>query len=225
MSVGMHTIRARHSVREYTGEPIELDTLEQLAKIVGETARESGLNIQLICDNPEVFQVVAKLGIIRGCQTHIAFVVREGENVDERIGYWGQKIVLEAQELGLNTCWVGICSRKKSRAARKLGEKIRLVIAVGYGKTQGKERKTKSVSELATIKHQPAPAWFETAMEAAQLAPTAVNHQNFRITLNADGETVGAKAPEGGFNQVDLGIVKRNFEVAANEADTDWTWG
>ena len=69
------------------------------------------------------------------------------------------------------------------------------------------------------------PAWFVTAMEAAQLAPTAVNAQNFHITLRADGKTVTARATkEGGWSAIDLGIVRRNFEEAANETGADWRW-
>lgn len=69
------------------------------------------------------------------------------------------------------------------------------------------------------------PAWFATAMEAAQLAPTAVNAQNFHITLRADGKTVSARATkEGAWSAIDLGIVRRNFEEAANETGADWRW-
>lgn len=107
---------------------------------------------------------------------------------DEAIGYWGQKIVLAAQDMGLNTCWCALCSRKKSHAVVAPGKKIRLVIAVGHGKTQGFTRKTKSVEALSSVECAKAPAWFAAAMEAAQLAPTAMNNQNFKITLLSDGK-------------------------------------
>ena len=229
--ITVETIRRRHSVREYDGRPLAQAELDALGAVVGECARESGLDIQLVGDNPEAFNVIARFGLIRGCLTHIAFVVDDAKAgdttkaaVDEVIGYWGQKIVLAAQDMGLNTCWCALCSRKKSRAVVAPGKKVRLVIAVGHGKTQGFSRKTKSVEALSSVECAKAPAWFAVAMEAAQLAPTAMNNQNFKITLLCDGKTVRIEAPQSGLNVIDEGIVRRNFEIAANEAGADWRW-
>lgn len=136
--ITVETIRERHSVREYDGKPLSRAEFDALGAVVEECARESGLGIQLVGDNPEVFNVIARFGLIRGCRTHVAFVVdgvKAGDGVaDEAIGYWGQKIVLAAQGMGLNTCWCALCSRKKSRAVVAPGKKVRLVIAVGHGK-------------------------------------------------------------------------------------------
>lgn len=229
--ITVETIRERHSVREYDGKPLAQAEFDALGAVVEECARESGLDIQLVGDNPEVFNVIARFGLIRGCRTHVAFVVDDakaggatGAAVDEVVGYWGQKIVLAAQDMGLNTCWCALCSRKKSRAVVAPGKKVRLVIAVGHGKTQGFPRKTKSVGALSSVECAKAPAWFAVAMEAAQLAPTAMNNQNFKITLLCDGKTVRIEAPQSGLNVIDEGIVRRNFEIAASEAGADWCW-
>lgn len=229
--ITVETIRERHSVREYDGKPLARAKFDALGVVVEECARESGLDIQLVGDNPEAFNVIARFGLIRGCRTHVAFVVDDAKAggatrvaVDEALGYWGQKIVLAAQDMGLNTCWCALCSRKKSRAVVALGKKVRLVIAVGHGKTQGTPRKTKSVGTLSFVECGESPAWFATAMEAAQLAPTAMNNQNFKITLLSDGKTVRIDAPQSGLNVIDEGIVRRNFEIAANESGADWRW-
>lgn len=215
-------------MREYDGGPLSRAEFDALGAVVEECARESGLDIQLVGDNPEVFNVIARFGLIRGCHTHVAFVVDDGKARgvadDEAIGYWGQKIVLAAQDMGLNTCWCALCSRKKSRAVVAPGKKIRLIIAVGHGKTQGFSRKTKSVEALSSVECAKVPAWFAAAMEAAQLAPTAMNNQNFKITLLSDGKTVRIDAPQSGLNVIDEGIVRCNFEIAANEAGADWRW-
>lgn len=226
--ITVETIRERHSVREYDGKPLSRAELDALGAVVEECARESGLDIQLVGDNPEVFNVIARFGLIRGCRTHVAFVVDDAKvrcvAADEAVGYWGQKIVLAAQDMGFNTCWCALCSRKKSRAVVAPGKKIRLIIAVGHGKTQGFTRKTKSVEALSSVECAKAPAWFAAAMEAAQLAPTAMNNQNFKITLLSDGKTVRIDAPQSGLNVIDEGIVRCNFEIAANEAGADWRW-
>lgn len=226
--ITVETIRERHSVREYDGKPLAQAEFDALGAVVEECARESGLDIQLVGDNPEVFNVIARFGLIRGCRAHVAFVVDDAKagdvGEDEAIGYWGQKIVLAAQDMVLNTCWCALCSRKKSRAVVAPGKKIRLVIAVGHGKTQGFTRKTKSVEALSSVECAKAPAWFAAAMEFAQLAPTAMNNQNFKITLLSDGKTVRIDAPKSGLNVIDEGIVRCNFEIAANEAGADWRW-
>lgn len=226
--ITVETIRERHSVREYDGKPLSRAEFDALGAVVRECTRESGLDIQLVGDNPEVFNVIARFGLIRGCRTHVAFVVDDAKagdvGEDKAIGYWGQKIVLAAQDMGLNTCWCALCSRKKSRAVVAPGKKIRLIIAVGHGKTQGFTRKTKSVEALSSVECAKAPAWFAAAMEAAQLAPTAMNNQNFKITLLSDGKTVRIDAPQSGLNVIDEGIVRCNFEIAANEAGADWRW-
>lgn len=226
--ITVETIRERHSVREYDGKPLARVEFDALGAVVEECARESGLDIQLVGDNPEVFNVIARFGLIRGCRTHVAFVVDDAKAhdvaADEAIGYWGQKIVLAAQDMGLNTCWCALCSRRKSRAVVAPGKKIRLIIAVGHGKTQGFTRKTKSVEALSSVECAKAPAWFAAAMEAAQLAPTAMNNQNFKITLLSDGKTVRIDAPQSGLNMIDEDIVRRNFEIAANESGADWRW-
>ncbi|MDR3900312.1 MAG: nitroreductase family protein [Slackia sp.] len=226
--ITVETIRERHSVREYDRKPLARVEFDALGAVVEECARESSLDIQLVGDNPEVFNVIARFGSIRGCRTHVAFMVDDakarGVAADEAIGYWGQKIVLAAQDMGLNTCWCALCSRKKSHAVVAPGKKIRLVIAVGHGKTQGFSRKTKSVEALSSVECAKTPAWFAAAMEAAQLAPTAMNNQNFKITLLSNGKTVRIDAPQSGLNVIDEGIVRCNFEIAANEAGADWRW-
>jgi hypothetical protein len=64
------------------------------------------------------------------------------------------------------------------------------------------------------------PDWFRRGVEAAQLAPTAMNQQKFLFELN--GGKVKAIPMTGFYVKVDLGIAKYHFEVGAGEGD--WTW-
>lgn len=136
--ITVETIRERHSVREYDGGPLDQAEFDALGAVVEECARESGLDIQLVGDNPEVFNVIARFGLIRECRTHVAFVVDDakarGVAADEAIGYWGQKIVLAAQDMGLNTCWCALCSRKKSHAVVAPGKKFAWSLRWATGK-------------------------------------------------------------------------------------------
>lgn len=78
-------------------------------------------------------------GLFENANNYIALVGKKGDRLEERCGYYGEKLVLKAQELGLNTCWV-VLTHGKSRAEVAAGEKEVIIISLGYGKTQGAGR-------------------------------------------------------------------------------------
>ncbi|MBQ8054117.1 MAG: nitroreductase family protein [Lachnospiraceae bacterium] len=209
-------IKSRHSVRQYTNVPIPEETVAELNKLIDACNAESGLHMQLITDDPECFNsFLAHYGSFRNANNYIAIVGPQSlENLDEKAGYYGQKIVLAAQMMGLNTCWVaGTYSRGKCKADREAGEKIVCVIAIGYGETQGTKHKSKPLAKLCTVAEADMPIWFKNGVKAAMMAPTAVNQQKFVISL--EGDTPVIKAGRGPLAMIDLGIVKYNFEAAS----------
>ncbi len=214
-------ITQRHSVRQFKDLPIKSEDKEQLEALIKEYNAESGLNIQLILDDSECFDTfLAHYGKFKNAKNYIALVGKKSiENLDEKCGYWGQKIVLAAQILGLNTCWVaGTYGKGKCKANLTTGEKIVCVIALGYGETNGVSHKSKPVSKLCNIPEsdlQNTPTWFKEGLEAAILAPTALNQQKFIVSLNGDDPVIKSKG--GPLTQLDLGIVKYNFEAASGQ--------
>ena len=207
----LEIMKARHSVRQYSGKKIESGIRETLAALVSECNRESGLNIQIIFDEPKCFDsMMAHYGKFSGVENYIALVGKKGAGLDEKAGYYGEKLVLKAQELGLNTCWVAM-THGKSTAEIKKDEKLACIIALGYGTTQGVTHKNKPVEQLCNCASG-MPEWFLSGIEAALLAPTAMNQQKFYITL--ENGKVSAKAGRGFYTKMDLGIVKYHFEVA-----------
>ena len=209
-------IKERHSVRRFKDLPIKSEDKEKLESLIKECNAESGLNIQLICDDPECFDTfLAHYGNFRNAKHYIAMVGKKSiDKLDEKCGYYGQKIVLEAQMLGLNTCWVaGTYGKGKCKADKNDGEKIVCVIAVGYGESKGLPHKSKPLSKLCDIPEADMPDWFKEGLEAALQAPTAVNQQKFLVSL--EGNEAVIKAKLGPLTQLDLGIVKYNFEAAS----------
>ena len=127
---------------------------------------------------------------------------------------------MEAQKLGLNTCWAAL-THGKSKAIVENGEKEVIVIALGYGRTQGEARRSKMQNEVSNVTEQ-SPEWFKRGIEAALLAPTAINQQRFSLTLS--GNKVTAKTGKiGPCLKTDLGIVKCHFELAAGKDNFEWT--
>lgn len=209
----MELMKARHSVRQYTSKKIEREKRAELTEFAQECNRESGLNIQLIFDEPKCFNaLLAKVTRFKGCKNYIAIVGKKSDpTVDEKAGYYGEKLVLKAQELGLNTCWTGATHGK---GLVKVGddEKQIIFIALGYGANQGVPHKSKAVADVSNVTDD-LPDWYARGIEAALLAPTAVNQQKFSFTLQ--GDTVKAVSGKGPYAALDLGIVKYHFEAAS----------
>ena len=217
----MELIKARHSVRQYLDKRIPDDIREKLNAYASELNEKGNLNLQIIYDEPECFNSrMAHYGKFENCSNYIAVVGKKANDLSERCGYYGELLVLKAQELGLNTCWVAL-THGKSKAVVGDDEKEVIIISLGYGKTQGVTRKSKSASDVSN-ESQASPEWFKRGVEAALLAPTAINQQKFAFHL--DGNKVSAKAGVIGSNlKVDLGIVKCHFELGAGKENFEWS--
>ena len=211
----LELMKQRHSVRQYTSRAIEPEKRAALNARVEEINRSTGLHIQMIYDEQKCFDsFMAHYGKFSGVQNYIALVGRKSPKLDETLGYYGEELVLKAQELGLNTCWVAL-THGKSRAVVGKGEKEVCLIALGYGAVQGAAHKSKSLQELCNYTEH-MPDWFLNGMNAALLAPTAMNQQKFRFELLPD-ENVRASCGSGLYCRLDLGIARYHFEAVAGK--------
>lgn len=218
----MEAMTARHSVRQYADKAIEPEKLAALEQEITACNQEGGLHIQLVKDEPKAFDgFMAHYGKFSGVRNYIALIGPKGADLDEKCGYYGERLVLLAQMLGLNTCWVAMTySKIKTAFTVDAGEKLCVVISLGYGKTQGTGHgKSKTFEEVTKISGE-VPAWFRSGVEAALLAPTAMNQQKFLLTLS--GSQVTAKAGVAFYSKVDLGIVKYHFELGAGKENFSW---
>ena len=204
----LELMKGRHSVRQYKNQAIELAKREEIDALINDVNAKSELSIQAFYDEPKCFNsFMAHYGKFENVENYIAIVGNKNEQ--EKAGYYGEKIVLKCQELGLNTCWVGM-THGKSKAEIKRGQKLLVIISLGYGETQGVPHKSKSIAELG--KADQSTEWFGRGMEAVSLAPTAVNQQKFLFELKNGNVT--AKNLGGFYSNMDLGIAKYHFEAA-----------
>ena len=183
-------IEARHSVRKYLDKEIPADIIAALQDKITECNNAGNLNIQLVQNETKAFTGMLSYGSFSGVKNYLVMVGKKAKDLDERVGYYGEQIVLLAPTLGLNTCWVGLSFRKVPEAYNVgKDEKLVCMIALGYGETQGVPHKIKSVEDvsrsavrtLGSSKNASdiTPSWFRKGVEAALLAPTAVNQQKF----------------------------------------------
>lgn len=214
-------METRHSVRTYTAQKITGEVKERLQQMLAQCNAESGLHMQLVLEEPKAFDsFMAHYGKFSGVRNYIAMIGQKGDSLDELCGYYGEKMVLYAQQLGLNTCWVGLTySKVKGAFQIDDGEKLCCVIAIGYGATQGSSHKSKPAEAVSHVDGTE-PQWFHKGVEAALLAPTAMNQQKFRFSLKEN--QVSAKAGRGFYSKVDLGIVKYHFELGAGRDKFVW---
>ena len=207
-------MQSRHSVRSYTDKAIEDDKAELIKKEIEKANAEGGLHMQLVLNEPHAFDsFMARYGKFSGVRNYLALVGKKGAGAQEKLGYYGERVVLAAQSAGLNTCWVGMTYKKIDKAFELgKGEKIHGVIALGYGKTQGMAHTGKKQSDVCDPEGKP--EWFMRGVQAALLAPTALNRQGFKFSLNDDGKVAAYMSP-GFYRSMDLGIVKYHFELGA----------
>ena len=220
----INAIQARHSVRKYTDRPIEAEKAATLRAEMERLNGASGLNIQLVLDEPRAFASgLWKYGQFACVKNYFVMAGPKGKEAEEKIGYFGEHLVLLSQTLGLNTCWVGLTYKKiPGTFTLREGDIVHCVIALGYGANAGVQHPLKPMERFYDCGGTP-PQWFLSGMEAALLAPTAVNQQKFKFFLK-DGNNVEAKSffSMAGYTSIDLGIVKCHFEIGAGKDNFDW---
>ena len=221
-------IEARHSVRAFKKQTLTDDIVKMLEEKITELNIKGQLHMQLVLNEPKAFQgTLAKYGKFRNANNYIVIAGKKAEDLDERVGYYGEHLVLLAQTLGLNTCWVGLSySKVPGTYVLDEGEKIACYIAIGYGETQGVGHKIKTVEQVSNASDI-TPSWFKKGVEAALLAPTALNQQKFSfeyVGMSNNHHQVRAKKGFSmiGYTQMDLGIAKYHFEIGAGKDKFEW---
>lgn len=224
----LEAIEARHSVRRYIQKPLSDKIINVMESKISECNKAGRLNIQLVVNEPKCFSGMLAYGKFSGVENYIVMAGKAEKDIDERVGYYGEQLVLLAQQLGLGTCWVGLTYRKV-KDAYKLndGEKIKCVIALGYPAEKGHQHKTKTRADVSNAGDN-TPSWFAAGVDAALKAPTAINQQKFFLEYNganANGvHLIRAKSLFSivGYTRMDLGIAKLHFEIGASEVNFEW---
>jgi nitroreductase len=223
----LEAISVRHSVRKYIDKEFPADIIAALQDKIAECNKVGNLNIQLVQNETRAFTGMLSYGQFSGVKNYFVMVGKKSKDLEERVGYYGEQLVLLAQTLGLNTCWVGLSYRKVPEAYNvDKDEKLVCVIALGYGETQGVAHKVKSVEQVSNASDL-TPAWFKKGVEAALLAPTAVNQQKFSfeyIGMKDNKHIVKAKKGFSifGYTSIDLGIAKCHFNIVVGDDIFRW---
>lgn len=213
-------IMARISRRSYLDTRIAPQSLALLQERIAEVNAESGLAIRWLPDGAVAMAGGKSYGMFRGVR---ALLLLAGDSklphLREKIGYYGEMLVLEATDLGLGTCWVGGTFDK---TALSVPDSEELVCVVPVGNVAQKEslkerflrgamhRKSKSIAELLQT-DAPMDEQLRHAMELVQRAPTTRNQQ--KVTFTRKSGVITAHVPDDyHLDMVDLGICKLHLE-------------
>ena len=217
----------RISCRAYEDRPVEKDILDMLQACIEELNAESGLHFQLFASDQPTIKMSAAM-FSGPVSSYAALVGGDTPEDAEKVGYYGQQLVLYATQLGLGTCWVaGTYDHESIAPVLNKGEKVWDVIPLGYAaeKMPIKQKMIRSSIRARSRKRDSflegepnAPAWVWAGIEAIMKGPSAVNQQPVNI-LWQDGKAIAKLIKTGhGLEYNDLGIAKKQFEVGAAHA-------
>jgi nitroreductase len=228
-------INTRCSRRTYLPKPVDYGCINKLRSLIDEYNQKAGLNMQLALNHSEAFDGLLKsYGMFKGAKNYIGLIESENDPFSrEKLGYYGELLVLEATDMRLGTCWVGgTFDRKRCPFVLSDHEKITCVITFGNVPSERSmreklifsmtHRKSKTADELYEA-DAPLPGWFRSGINAVQKAPSAVNRQPVKFAYKNNIVTASVKDINTSSMALDLGIAKLHFELGAGGGI--WEWG
>ncbi len=240
-------IENRRSRRRYDTRPLKTKHLNRLKSVCEDFRPFPSARAVLVTEPPDkVFKgAVGPYGKIKGAQAFVAFIANtRNPMVQEQVGYTGEGIILEAEALHVNTCWVGGSFRPKAvTSLMDIGENevVVAVTPVGYATERlsfeerlmtgfGLTHRRKPLSDLVIgLKESVWPRWIRVALEAARHAPSAVNRQPWRFHVEQESITVATNS--GNLNRESVlpkrlccGIAMLHIEVAARTCGVKGSW-
>jgi hypothetical protein len=239
-------IKVRKSVRKYVkNKYIPPDIRSQLQETCLSFRPFASARVEFIPEPPDdIFaHALGFYGNIKDAPSFFAFIGdMTNPNVQEKMGYTGEGIILEATALGLGTCWNALTYKSKSVLSMiKLNknEKLMAVSPVGYElKPANNEVNKSQLSEMARkrislssmmigLKEFEQPAWTLAAVEAARLAPSAINRQPWLFNIQSESITISIRNSGPEFNisrRLDCGIAMLHIESGALNSGVQGKW-
>ncbi|NLA07503.1 MAG: nitroreductase [Firmicutes bacterium] len=242
-----NAIFSRHSVRAYDGSSVPSGMQDEIGQLLdGFSPMCKGARAVLLeGGSSEILAgFMGVFGKISGADLVLALIGDASyPNHEVAVGFLGEGIILHATSLGLGTCWVsGTYSRKAVEARIELGEseKVMAVSPIGFAEKPGNEMEENSMKAPGGLhKRKPLeslvrglpmkdwPPGFRNILEAARLAPSAVNRQPWRFTVKSDRILVSAARFEllpMAARKLDCGIAMLHLEAASGASGIHGEW-
>lgn len=232
-------VRTRISCRSYQNKLVSNEDFQKLKDYIETLRQEAGLHIRLVHSEDAVLKLAGAM--FNGeVHTYAVLIGKDDALTAEKLGYFGEKLVLYATALGLGTCWVAGTYNKKSVLAEiPENEKIWDVIPIGYP-TEEIPAKQKMIRSMIRKKDRPIekfleshtpfaelPDWVQKGIQAMLLGPSAVNQQPVNIVYQEGRVSMKIWKNGHGLQYNDMGIAKKQFEAGAAACGVHghWQWG
>lgn len=234
----------RHSRRRYDEESASDEALAALDRVCqGFRPYPDARAVLVRTPSVDIFTgAVGSYGKVVGAPHVLAFIANESSPASAlHLGYTGEAVVLEATAQGLDTCWVaGFFDRGAASQLVELAPEERIAAVSPVGHTAVKRSSTeRTMSALARSKQRKPlrtiakdaslewPQWALGAIEAARVAPSAMNRQPWRFRLE-DGSLVLSMDSNRQIpvvrKELDCGIAMLHAEVAAHAHGVQGRW-
>ena len=177
----------RRSVRKYRMEPLDIDILEKLKKMIE--------NVSVLdsscCLEFEIFENLGTKSQVKGmlkseAPYYLAVYCEDSPSAYRSAGYAAEQLVLYLTTKEIGTCYLG---GSKIGPKDKNGLKQFLVIA--FGRSDGalyrdmEDAHRQSLASLCTYKDEPGEN-LKRILRAARMAPSSLNSQPWRFIVYAD---------------------------------------
>ncbi len=220
----LEAIAIRRSRRAYRPVPLADDLVSRLQILIADINQAANLHFQLIINDHRAFGGFSRTyGLFQDVQHFILVCGRHSEHLFERLGFYGERLVLEAIKMGLGTCWVGGSFDKAGLQHYAADdETLYGVITVGHVTEHwtvrerviaglAHRRRGKTIEEMYQA-DGPCPDWFIRGMQALQKAPSSVHGQPVVVAWQAGRVTASVPALRPA-QLVDLGIAMLHFAI------------
>ena len=102
----LELIKNRHSVRKYKDIPLTDEHITKINELLAEI-NKNDLSFKLITNENIFKNIILGYGFIKNCNNYIVLGGMDSELLEEKVGYYGEELVLKLLELGINSCFVG----------------------------------------------------------------------------------------------------------------------
>jgi hypothetical protein len=225
-------IEVRSSRRQFSDQAIDANITNQINNLIARYNHSENLNFRLIENAETAFKsFLISYGKFKGIKNAVALIVNKGnDNYLEKVGYFGQQLVLNMVTMGLDTCWVAVDFNRKSDVfALQENEELVAVLVFGYAndapvnleaEKYGIHHRTTLTIEEITVNDQILPHHVEEGIVAILKAPSNKNKQPVRVEYkNAQLKlTVNLRRKT---NLIELGIAKAHYCIV-NGGMFDW---
>lgn len=235
-------IFSRRSRRKYKQSTLPEDKLEHLSSVCQNFQPFPEARTVMVRETGDrVYRgFIGSYGKIENAPGYIAFIGNiDSTRVQEAVGYTGEGIVLEATAMGLGTCWVGgyfYPDVVAQHISIEKNERVLAVTPVGIPQDSfsfqeklmtgfGRMHKRKPLRDLVTGTSKQ--EWMKTALEAARLAPSAVNRQPWKFIIGDGAISITLDKGRDTYKisrRLDCGIAMLHLELGARQAGINGSW-